>query len=38
VKDVAWDRAETDACQRGTVGCCIDHKNNDWPETECDVW
>lgn len=31
---VAWDRAETDSCERGTPGCCIRHTT----DTECETW
>ena len=31
---VAWDRAETEPCQRGTVGCPIDHTSG----SPCDTW
>lgn len=31
---VAEDRAETDPCQRGTVGCCVDHDGDE----ECETW
>jgi hypothetical protein len=35
--DIDWDRGEEDPCQRGTIGCPIDHSN--WgPETECTTW
>jgi hypothetical protein len=33
-KRIAQDREETDACQRNTPGCCIDHVNDD----ECHPW
>jgi len=33
-RKVARDRAETDYCQRGTQGCCIDHAGDD----DCDTW
>lgn len=32
---IAWDRNESDACQAGTVGCCIDH---DGIATPCETW
>jgi len=32
--DIAWDRAETDACERGTVGCSVRHT----ADTECQPW
>lgn len=32
---VAWDRPETDPCERGTVGCSVLHGNAD---TACDTW
>jgi hypothetical protein len=31
---VAWDRAETDSCERGTPGCCIRHTR----DSECSTW
>lgn len=31
---VAWDRAETDPCERGTVGCSVLHT----ADTECQTW
>jgi len=31
---VAWDRAETDPCERGTVGCSVRHTR----DSECDTW
>jgi hypothetical protein len=30
----AWDRAETDPCERGTVGCSVRHTG----DTECQTW
>ena len=30
----AWDRAETDACERGTVGCSVRHTT----DSECATW
>lgn len=39
--DLSWliasDRKETEQCQRGTVGCPVDHPNYG-PETECTTW
>jgi hypothetical protein len=35
--NVAWDREETDACEKGTPGCCIRHAS-DKPETDCETW
>jgi hypothetical protein len=32
---VAWSRAETDPCQAGTVGCCIDHELD---QGDCETW
>lgn len=32
--NVAWDRAETDSCERGTPGCCIRHTD----DTDCETW
>lgn len=31
---IAEDRDETDPCQRGTTGCCIDHRGNE----TCETW
>lgn len=31
---VAWGRAETDPCERGTVGCCVAHDG----DTPCETW
>lgn len=31
---IAWERAETDSCERGTPGCCIAHTG----DTPCDTW
>jgi hypothetical protein len=30
----AWGRAETDPCERGTVGCSVLHTD----DTECETW
>lgn len=35
--EVAWDRAETDPCERGTVGCSVRHPQAG-PETSCETW
>jgi hypothetical protein len=32
---IAWDREETEPCERGTVGCSVLHGNTD---TECEGW
>jgi hypothetical protein len=32
--EVAWDRAETDSCERGTPGCSIRHTR----DSECQPW
>lgn len=33
---VAWDRDESDPCQRGTVGCSINHvEPHNW---SCETW
>lgn len=29
----AWDRAEDEPCQRGTVGCSVDHRDDEGCET-----
>jgi hypothetical protein len=34
---VAWDRAETDACERGTAGCCIRHAGPA-ADADCETW
>jgi hypothetical protein len=34
---VAWDRKETDPCQRNTVGCSVDHEA-DGGDTGCETW
>lgn len=34
-EDIAWDRAETDPCERGTVGCSVAHGSRD---TNCLPW
>lgn len=34
---VDWDRDEAGACERNTVGCCIDHTASG-PESECETW
>jgi hypothetical protein len=31
---VAWGRAETDPCERGTVGCSVRHTR----DSECETW
>jgi hypothetical protein len=33
---IAWDRAETDHCERGTPGCSIHHTGR--IETDCQTW
>lgn len=32
----ATDRAETDPCQCGTPGCCVDHLPG--TDTDCETW
>ena len=32
---VDWDRPETEACQAGTPGCCINHNEDDGG---CECW
>jgi hypothetical protein len=32
---IAWDRRETDPCQAGTVGCCVNHRSID---DTCEAW
>jgi hypothetical protein len=34
---IAWEREETEPCQAGTAGCCVDHQPGD-PETGCETW
>jgi hypothetical protein len=31
---IAWDRAETDSCERGTPGCAIHHSG----DSDCQTW
>lgn len=31
-----FDRSETDPCQKGTVGCAVDHPIG--TETDCECW
>lgn len=33
-RTVAWDRAETDYCERGTQGCSVLHTR----DSECETW
>lgn len=33
---IAEDRDENEPCQKGTVGCCVDHTPG--PETNCEAW
>lgn len=40
---IAWDREETDPCEKGTVGCSVAHeetrvKNPALKESECQTW
>lgn len=40
---IAYDRPETDSCERGTPGCCIDHTREyvgapDRRDGECETW
>lgn len=30
----AWDRDESEPCQRGTAGCSVDHHGNE----SCETW
>lgn len=32
---IAWDRDESDSCERGTPGCSIHHTRRD---SECQTW
>lgn len=34
---VAEDREETEPCQKGTSGCCVDHGATQG-ETDCETW
>jgi hypothetical protein len=34
---IAWDREETEPCERLTDGCCIDHAA-EGGDTECATW
>lgn len=33
----AWDRAETEPCERGTVGCSVRHADAG-PDSDCETW
>ena len=33
-EETAWDRAETDYCERGTQGCSVRHTR----DSECATW
>jgi hypothetical protein len=33
---IAWDREETEPCEAGTPGCCIDHMQD--KGEGCDTW
>lgn len=33
---IAWDRPESDPCERGTTGCCVDHTAS--RGVDCDCW
>ena len=33
-EEVAWDRAETDPCERGTDGCSVKHTR----DSDCQPW
>jgi hypothetical protein len=40
---IAKDRDETDTCEAGTPGCCINHiaklaRPGAFPFTECETW
>jgi hypothetical protein len=39
---VATDREETEPCQRGTVGCCVDHdrerRTTPRDDEGCECW
>ena len=32
--ETAWERPETDPCERGTVGCSVRHNS----DSECETW
>lgn len=34
--NIATDRDESEPCQKGTTGCCIDHPAGE--ETGCETW
>lgn len=34
----AWDRDETDACEKGTTGCSTRHSATTGIETDCHTW
>jgi hypothetical protein len=34
--EIAWDRKESDPCQAGTTGCCIDHDG--FRSAPCEAW
>jgi hypothetical protein len=31
---IAWDRAETDSCEKGTPGCSVRHTR----DSDCETW
>jgi len=33
----ALDREPSDPCEKGTVGCCVQHASSG-PETDCEAW
>ncbi len=34
---IAWDRSESDPCERGTEGCCVNHSSS--PDDQgCETW
>jgi hypothetical protein len=36
-KVIAWEREETDACERGTQGCSISHSDSS-EDVGCETW
>lgn len=38
IRAIAWDRDETDPCERGTEGCSIDHTTEGRKSPSCETW
>jgi hypothetical protein len=36
IRVIAQGREETEACQKGTAGCCVDHDKD--PDDSCECW